>query len=142
MEVFKIKLEPTRIVRLPFVTDLKWDQLIPQKINDYNHFYSYAIHDNERIFPETFALNNRDIAIVDYIGIKNFNIWIVEPRRMFVEGDRIIIQMKDRRLFAGKSKLLTDHSLILRDNEDINCDVLDFADVHFIGRFARGISTL
>lgn len=142
LEVFKIQLEPTRIVRLPFVTDLKCDQLIPSKINDRNHFYPYAIHDNERIFSGTFALNNRDVALVDYIGIKNFNIWIIEPRRMFIEGDRVIVQMNDRRLFAGKSKLLTDRSLILRDNEDINCDVLDFADVLFIGRFARGISTL
>jgi hypothetical protein len=141
LEVFKIQLEPTRTVRLPFITDLKFDQLIQSKaVNDHDDYYPYTIREGEHIFPKTFALDSVNVAIVDYIGIKSFPIWVVEPRQMFIEGDRVIVQTTDRRLFAGKSKLLTSHSIILRNSKDVNCEVIDFADIHFIGRFARGIS--
>ncbi|WP_143128444.1 hypothetical protein [Sporolactobacillus nakayamae] len=141
MEVFKIQLEPTRIVKLPIITDLKFDQLIQSEaVNDHDDYYPYTIREGEHIFPKTFALDSLDVAICDYIGIKSYPIWVVEPRQMFIEGDRVILQTTDRRLFAGKSKLLTNHSLILRNNKDVNCEVIDFADIHFIGRFARGIS--
>ncbi|GAY75068.1 hypothetical protein NBRC111894_622 [Sporolactobacillus inulinus] len=133
-----ILIEPSRIVKLPYINSLREDQLIKSKVITQNHFYSYTIKANETVYPKTFALSS-NVPIIDYIGIKCFSVWIIEPRRIFLDGDHVIAQTKNHRLYTGKSKLLTSHSLILRNNDDINCGVLDFADLHFIGRFARGI---
>jgi hypothetical protein len=140
--VFKIQLEPTRVVRLPFVTNLKQGQLIQDGSKNRDSLYPYTVHEGEHVFPKTFALDSLNVNITDFIGIKHFPVWIIEPRNLFIEGDRVIIQTIDHRLFAGKSKLLTNQSLILRNNEDVNCEVLDFSSIHFIGRFARGISMI
>lgn len=142
LEVFNIQLEPTRIVRLPYVTDLKGGQWISPHVVNQNHYFPYAIHEKEHVFPKTFALYILNIDLVDFIDIRHFSIWIIEPRAMFLEGDRIIVQTIDQRLFAGKSKLLTGKSLMLRNDEDVNCEVIDFVNIHFIGRIARGISSM
>ncbi|MCO7175999.1 hypothetical protein ACFP7A_01450 [Sporolactobacillus kofuensis] len=137
--VLKIQLEPTRVVQLPFIADLKGALINTENCN-HDNYYPYTIHSGDHLFSRTFALDSLNVDITDYLGIRHFPVWIIEQRNLFIEGDRVVIQTTDHRLFAGKSKLLSSTSLILRNHEDVNCEVLDFSSIHFIGRFARGIS--
>ncbi|WP_353948099.1 hypothetical protein ABNN70_13630 [Sporolactobacillus sp. Y61] len=106
------------------------------------HFYSCPVGKGEQVYPGTFALDTCGANIIDYIGQSHFPVWIIEPRRMFIDNDRIVALMQDGRLFTGKSKLLTSDNLIIRNNKNINCEVIDFHKVCFMGRLIKGIYLL
>ncbi|TGA99436.1 hypothetical protein E4665_03665 [Sporolactobacillus shoreae] len=139
MEVLKIRPEPTRSVKVPLLTELD-EGSIPSDSSADTHYYPYTIKDGEHVFPRTFAFETCGANIIDFIGAAHFSLWIIEQRRLFLNGDRVIVQMEDGRIFAGKAKILTYSSLIIRNNEGINCEVVDFSKVRFLGRLVREIN--
>ncbi|WP_100488765.1 hypothetical protein [Sporolactobacillus pectinivorans] len=125
-------------MKVPVLTQL--DEESVSDLSTGKNFYPYIVKDGEHVFPKTFAFETCGANIIDFIGVAPFSLWIVEQRRLFLNGDRVIVQMEDGRIFAGKSKILTHSSLIIRNTEGINCEVLDFSKVRFIGRFVKGLN--
>lgn len=135
--VFKIRPEPTRFIKVPLIKKLTsgGGAALPED-------YTYIVSEGEPVFPGTFALDTREADILDYSGFLHFSIWIIEPRQMFIDNDNVIVQMTDGRIFAGVAKILTDRELIIRNHEGMNCEVLDFNKIRFIGRLVKGINVL
>lgn len=90
--------------------------------------------------PGTIAFRTAGANILDFIGAYAFPVWIIEQRQIFVDGDQVVVEMNDGRIFAGKSRILTAHTLILRDNQEINHEVVEFSKILFIGRLVCGMN--
>jgi hypothetical protein len=140
LEVFTIRIEPIHFIEVPYVTDLT--QINRGKAARSGRFYSYPLHGTQRTVPGTIAFNTAGANIIDFIGAFAYPVWIIEQRQVFIDGDRVVVQMDDGRIFAGKSRILTAHTLILRDTQDINREVVDFSKIRFLGRLVRGMASI
>lgn len=90
--------------------------------------------------PGTLAFCTAGANIIDFIGVHAFPLWIIEQRKIYTDGDRMVVQMDDGRIFVGISRILTAQTLILRDHRGINRQVIEFAKVVFMGRLVCGMN--
>ncbi|WP_010630377.1 hypothetical protein [Sporolactobacillus vineae] len=137
-EVFTITSKPIHFVEIPFIEDLT-------QIHQYNQTLTVTLHDypmdpGRKPVPGTLAFRTAGANIIDFVGVQAFPVWIIEQRKIYADGDRIVVRMNDGRIFAGISRLLTPQTLILRDCRGINREVIEFSNVGFMGRLVCGMN--
>jgi hypothetical protein len=137
-EVFTITPKPIHFVEIPFIEDLththRCNQTLTITAKD------DPMHHGRKPVPGTLAFRTIGANIIDFIGVRAFPVWIIEQRKLYTEGDRIVVKMDDGRIFVGISRILTAHALILRDCQGINRKVIEFSRVVFMGRLVCGMN--